>query len=495
MHIDLVKKAYDYLNKGQVDLSEEILNELKEKEETPELKFSIGALLIDIGTILKNEEYVDEAIDIFEQLKEETKLNVNYNLANGYYAKFILNKSNYLTKDEHLLFKAKKLYLEEIVHTPPQYNPELYINLANTYDYIGRTIDGLEYYEKVLNISHDSGALVNKGITLYQYSFFTNNSLIILKDAYDCFKLALEDSELYSDFRKRAEKYVEIIEKELNEEILNQEIKNDLQRFSDDDFEGFMINFCLDNKLYLNLCNFCQRCENSIGDTIVIDNMIVESKHDLEDNPFLILSSYLNQIKMDYVSARFLFILSQYNDIDLDFINKNVYITNTLNYEENDIRIQLLKNSFTSLFNILDKIAYFINDYLEIGKSSRKADFRHIWFNSKGTKINGRIEPLNNPGLNALYDIYLDFEYGNEKEYLRNIRNSLTHKFLRISFIKINEEDKTIEEFTKDTIELANIVKNAIIYLIRLIKVHEDLKYKNMEENTFPQLYADIIKL
>lgn len=89
---------------------------------------------------------------------------------------------------------------------------------------------------------------------------------------------------------------------------------------------------------------------------------------------------------MDYVSARFLLILSQYENIDLDFITKNVFITNTLNFEENDIRVQLLKNSFTSLFNILDKIAFFINDYLEIGKSSKKADFRHIWFNSKGVK-------------------------------------------------------------------------------------------------------------
>ena len=458
---------------------------------------SIPNAIVDgpFGSDMKNEEYVDEGIDIFEELKEETELNVNYNLANGYYAKFILNKSNYLTKDDHPLFKAKKLYMEDIAYMIPQYNPELYINLANTYDYIGRTIDGLEYYEKVLNISQDSRALVNKGITLYQYSFFTNNSLIILKDAYDCFKLALEDSKIYHDFKNISEKYMGLIEESVSEEILNQKINKELQKFSNDDLEGFMINFCLENKLYLNLCNFCQRCENSIGDTIVIDNMIVESKYEFEDDPFLILSSYLNQIKMDFVSARFLLILSQYDDIDLDFITKNVYITNTLSYEENDIRIQLLKNSFTSFFNILDKIAYFINDYLEIGKSSGKADFRHIWFNSKGNKINKKIECINNPGLNALYDIYLDLEYGNEKAYLRKIRNDLTHKFLRISFIEINEDDKKIEEFTKDSIELAKIVKNAIIYLIRLVKVHEDFKYRNIEENNIPRLYADVIKL
>jgi len=498
MSDDLVKKAYNYLNKGRLDSSEEILKELKEKDETPQLKNNIGSLLIDMGTILKNEDYVDEGIEFFEKLKEEKELNVNYNLANAYYAKFLLNKTNYLTKNEHLLFKAKKLYIEEIVHTLPQYNPELYINLANTYDYIGRTIDGLEYYEKVLNISQDSRALVNKGIALYQYSFFTNNSLIILKDAYDCFKLALEDSELYSDFRNISEKYMGLIEEILSEEIINQEITKELHTFSNDNFEGFMINFCLDNKLYLNLCNFCQRCENSIGDTIVIDNMIVKSKFGLEEDPFLILSSYLNQIKMDYVSARFLLILSQYEGIDLDFITKYVYITNTLNYEENDIRIQLLKNSFTSLFNILDKIAFFINEYLELGIKPKKVNFRNLWFNfdeNNDKNIKEKLISLNNSGLNALYDIYLDLEYGNNKNYLRKDRNSLTHRFLRISYIKIKDDDKTIKELKEDTIELAKIVKNAIIYLIRLVQIHEDFKYKNLEKEKIPQLKFDIIKL
>ena len=492
---DLFYKAYSYLNNGQIDLSKEILDEFREKEETIDIKLKKGALLIDIGSISNNESYVDEGIKIFEELKETTGINVNYNLANAYYAKFLFNRTNYLTKDNHLLFKAKKLYKGEIIRTSPQINPELYINLANTYDYIGRTIDSLDLYEKVLNVYPDSRALVNKGITLYKYSFFTNSPLIILKDAYNCFKLALEDSDLYFDLRDISEKYIGIIEDELNEGILNQEINNALERFPEDNFEEFMVNFCLDNKLYLNLCNFCQRCENSIGDSIVIDNMIVKTKNELKDDSFLILSSYLNQIKMDYVSARFLLILSQYEDINLDFITKNVHITNTLNYEENDIRIQLLKNSFTSLFNILDKIAFFINDYLEIGKSTKNVDFRNIWFNSKGKKINKNIEYLNNSGLNALYDIYLDLEYGNENGYLRNIRNNLTHNFLRISFIKINEDDKTIGVFTKDTIELAKIVKNSIIYLIRLVNVHEDFKSKNIVEDNIPHLYADIIKL
>lgn len=52
--------------------------------------------------------------------------------------------------------------------------------------------------------------------------------------------------------------------------------------------------------------------------------MINEVARDGEDDLFLVLSSYLNQLKMDYVSARFLLVLSQYDDFDLDIITKHV---------------------------------------------------------------------------------------------------------------------------------------------------------------------------
>ena len=77
------------------------------------------------------------------------------------------------------------------------------------------------------------------------------------------------------------------------------------------------------------------------------------------------LSSYLNQIKMDFVSARTLLILSEYEGFDLDSITQEVLLMNTDFPEENDIRIQLLKDSFKNFFNILDKIAVFIKSKLD----------------------------------------------------------------------------------------------------------------------------------
>ena len=217
--------------------------------------------------------------------------------------------------------------------------------------------------------------------------------------------------------------------------------------------------------------------------------MINEIEADIKDDLFLNLSLYLNQLKMDFVSARFLFILSQYNDYNLDIIMKYVLIVDTKFKEENNIRLQLLKDSFKNFFNILDKISVFIKRYFNLDIPVSQVNFRNVWFrydkiNKKViyNKINPKLVTMENKGLTALYDIYLDVEYGkNEKEYLRRTRNSLTHKYLRITNNKLDDEDKTPEELKNETIEIGNLTKNAIIYLMNLVKIHEDNEEKNLD--------------
>lgn len=51
--LNLSKKAYEYLNHGDTKSAEKILKILEKKEITPELKFTISSLLIEIGTATK----------------------------------------------------------------------------------------------------------------------------------------------------------------------------------------------------------------------------------------------------------------------------------------------------------------------------------------------------------------------------------------------------------------------------------------------------------
>ena len=485
--------AYSYLNYGKIEDAEKILDELKKKENTQKLKFTISALLIDIGTESKKMNYIDEGINNLKELKKETNFNVDYNLANGYYAKYRImsEKPTYLTKNKHPLTIAKQLYINDLNKTPIEQLPLLYINLGNTYDYIGRTIDALEYYEKVPEHPY---SLLNKGIGLYEYSKFTNNYLPILKDAYMCFKSVLKIQNIPLEFKIICKTYMDTIQEICGYDILKEKLDKKLTRPSENNFESFIINFCLDNKLYLNLCNFCQRCDNAIGDTLIIPNMIVKIGTPLEKDPYLKLSSQLNQIKLDFIISRFLLILSQSNTSLLDLISKNTILTETLSYEENNSSVQLLKNSFTSFFNILDKISHLINLYFDLKKNPKNLNFRNIWNNSKG-KINGKLRSLNNIGLSALYDIHLELEPKNEKYYLRRMRNELTHNFIPIKLNKLEDDDMTYEELKNNTIELAKIVKNAIIYLIRAIDINEKVKHEKNKDKIIPQMNSEIIKL
>ena len=327
----LTENAYNHLDKGNVECAEKILTAMKKMEMTPELKISMSSLLIEIGTASKNMDYIDEGIKNFEELKKEAKFEVDYNLGNGYSAKYKImdNRPNYLTKEEHLLTKAKTHYLNATNNPLEQKNPQLYINLANTYNYIGRTIDALEYYEKSPNHPY---ALINKGIGLCSYSTFIHNPTPVLKDAYECFKKVLKIENIPVEFITICNAHMKKIEEICSEKLLEKNDKKKLKRPLNNTFEGFVTNFCLENKLYLNLCNFCQRCDNAIGDTLLIPNMLVEIGTPLEENPYLKLSSQLNQIKLDYVISRFLLILSQSETTLLDLISKNTILTETLSY-------------------------------------------------------------------------------------------------------------------------------------------------------------------
>lgn len=460
------------------------------------MSYIVSGLLIDIGFGLEDDKIVTQGIELLQKDFEsivnhgEYAPTAHYNLANGYYNLFRLR----MMKDpDAVCFKETELDLARVYYRKAlEYDlqdailaSQIWVNLGNCFDTLGRVVDALECYEEALKWKSDLGmALGNKGIALHYYALVSGeHQATHLKEAYSLLSQALKLG-VFPEAVNTFSEYLEDIKKRFpDKETLDKPLKYPgytIETMSE--LERFLVEFCLKNKLFLNVCNFCQRCNAAIGDTAVIKKMIVQIRQDIENkssknNRYLRLSAYLNQIKQDCVSARFLLVLSRYKGFNLDFVDSHVTIINTLDYSVHNIYIQLVKTSFRSFYNVLDKIACFINDYLELGIPERDVNFRKIWY-SKRKKVHKKIEKTKNPSLNALFDIHRGFRKDGPYEKLQETRNALTHRFVAVKMLQELEDEGNMSEDTlvRRTIELAKIVRSAIIYLLYFVHAEESKK-------------------
>lgn len=473
----LYQKTCEFLKQGKHEEADELLLELRRKEETPEKNFLISKLLIEFGIKTSKQKYFNEAIGKLKRLREDDLHRVHFYLGNAYLKKYesLKEKPNYLNDSEKLLYNAKLEFKKEIDNNPNELLHGALVNLGAVYNKIGRTVEALKNYDIVCREFGSDYGIYNKGHALYTYSTFTDNPTLCIREAYKHFKVIIDDPNLKSEFRNASKNMIDSILDKYDREFLEEEVENEGEIYvpAENDFEFFIAKYCFENDLNLNFCDYCKKCSKAIEDSIVIEKMIYEEPEYGNETPSSMFSSYLNQIKMDYVSARTLLILSEYDDFDLDSITRHVFIVNTDFPEETNIRVQFLKDSFKNFFNILDKIAFFIKDYIGFEDEYENITFRTLWDEPEIKKV---LIKKSNPGLTALYDMHRDIDKTEDKKYLRTTRNALTHRYLKITTEQQEITDKTVEELKAETLEIAHIVKNAIIYLMNFVKIHEDYR-------------------
>jgi hypothetical protein len=333
-------------------------------------------------------------------------------------------------------------------------------------------------------------AIGNKAITSRHFARISGSfTSAIYIDAYQAIQSVIDDEELVAIGGKAAKQQFEQVLKSIDVAITDKKVLEkrvphphyDTSRFSD--FEKFYLGFCILHKLFLNFHIHDDTCEAALHDPIFISITTPIG----DTTTFFKLARYINQIKEDYAVARLLLVQSQLRSNDFDSISNRTIFVNPLDYSQSNIYNGLLKSAFKEAFNILDKIAVFLNRYYDLGLKERSISFDSIWVKDKNKDRTIREAILNtkNMSLYALYDIYQDFQSG-YYQTLKEIRHALTHRQLTIFELGIkgiqNDGDLlsiNADDMVDQTTQLMRLVKAAIIYLINAVTLEEKGKNEN----------------
>jgi hypothetical protein len=250
--------------------------------------------------------------------------------------------------------------------------------------------------------------------------------------------------------------------------------------------------WCLFSGLYLNTLNDIGPIELAAHDDLHLPNMVTE----LGKAPVVV--GLFNQLKQEFVSARWLYFEAVNSDAVHDS-DLGVYLYNTLDYPAYGLAVEKLKISFRMAYSILDKIAYFLNRYLELGIAENVVSFRGIWKLMKSSPtVRPEFNAYKNWPLRGLYWLSKDlFERGfpdvtdPDAQELCTLRNHLEHKYVKVHLFAMPEPNAsdmwfddfayslTFDELDRRTLRLLHLVRAALIYLT--LGMHAEERHRHAE--------------
>lgn len=226
------------------------------------------------------------------------------------------------------------------------------------------------------------------------------------------------------------------------------------------------------------------------------------------DDPPLYHTIY-NQLKQEYVTARFL-LFEGSKEGKPHFSDKGNLQMDTLDYAVYSLNTEKIKIAFRLCYSLFDKIAYLLNDYLEVGLQPDEVNFRRVWYekgNKKLAQLHPKLMDSQNLALRGLYWLSKDLTTKEEdfasailpeSSQLVAIRNFIEHK----SFMVVDMGEKelvhdgltfkiTRDDLIDKTLVLMRMARAAMMYVSFVIKIEEQ---KTAHENTVPIYLQEMLQ-
>lgn len=367
---------------------------------------------------------------------------------------------------------------------------QILTNLGNLMSVLGRTVEAIDYYDRALAHHPKFGmALGNRGqvfATYSNYDYDQGHRAMFLAQARDDFTAAVKH-----DVEANARTFFAARAKQLDAEGFSK----GLRRFQLDGFdlgadaaEQQFRRWVLSERLYLNTLNDLGPYSVAATDFLHLPNM--RTPLDVGAT----FHAFFNQLKQEFAAARWLAFEALHAD-GPTIADQGVRLVNARDGAVFGLRLEKLKFAFRSAYSLLDKVAVFLNGYLDLGLSPHKVTLRTVWFEDnkrESRRLHPKIPKRNLP-LRGLFWLAKDFsETGREfvaamepdAQDLVRIRNRLEHQFLRITSMTTQPWAKDMglnlseELLTRRTLRLLRRSRAALIYIVLAIHTRENIESK-----------------
>lgn len=311
-------------------------------------------------------------------------------------------------------------------------------NLGNLMNTVGRFVEAIAYWDEALSIDPAFGmARGNRGFGLSHYArslYDRAEAALLLRAALYDLREALTQP-LQEDARLGFTATRERIERALDPAFVAAYQRADESAQLAPADEAKYRRWALAHRLYLTPLNDLGDACSAARDSLTLPAMVVP----LDQGPKY--PGFFNQMKQEFVSARYFLYESEIAE-GVHFSDRNVLLFNTLDYPAYSLATEKLKCAFRISYSLLDKVSYFLNDYLALGIPERQVSFRSLWYEQcERKRLRPDLRQRENWPLRGLFWLSKDVSEGAAafREALEPdardvalIRNHLEHKYLKL---------------------------------------------------------------
>jgi hypothetical protein len=148
-------------------------------------------------------------------------------------------------------------------------------------------------------------------------------------------------------------------------------------------------------------------------------------------------------MKQEFVPARY-FYYEGLTGRSPSFSDRRLVLYNTIDYPAYGFRTKEQKSGYRIAYSLFDKIAFFLNVYMDLQIVPERVSFRKLWYNhgeAKKRSLAATFSDRANWSLRGLFwlsqDLFEEQLFGDvlepDAQGLHKIRNYLEHRFLRLS--------------------------------------------------------------